>query len=554
MTTLEDPLRRDFRVFLFVVWRHLGLPAPTPVQYDIARYLQTGPRRKMVMAFRGVGKSWIYAAFACWRLYRDPERKIIVVSATKALADSIAQFMKRLIGEIAPLGFLRPRAGQRDSASAFDVGPARASKDPSVRSIGINGQITGSRADEILADDVEALNNSFSQEARRKLREQIREFDAVLKPGGVITYLGTPQSFDSIYLALPDRGYEVRIWPAETPPRLDPYRGRLAPFVLRRVNAGSAPGEPLDPKRFPIEDLAARRASYGRAGYALQFMLDTTQTDALRHPLKLSDLIALDLAPGAAPPSRVRWGEDAALIDSDLPALGFPGDRFRRAAEISPASGRFARAVMAIDPSGRGADETGYAVVKCVGAQLYLCAAGGLAGGYEDAALRSLAEIARAERVDEIVIEANFGDGMFARLLTPHLAAAEVRARVAEQRAGAQKEARIIDTLEPVTTAHRLVVLDAVIAADSAAAERSLNRSLFFQLTRLTRDRGALAHDDRLDALALAVSRFADALDRGVEAAERLEGERAERHAARALKRAMRGGVAVARRRWRRPS
>ena len=50
---------QDFRNFLYLAWRHLSLPSPTPVQFDIADYLQNAPRRAVIQAFRGVGKSWI---------------------------------------------------------------------------------------------------------------------------------------------------------------------------------------------------------------------------------------------------------------------------------------------------------------------------------------------------------------------------------------------------------------------------------------------------------------------------------------------------------------
>ena len=55
----KEPLEqlRDFRNFLFVVWKHLNLPNPTDLQYDIAEFMQHGPKRSVVMAFRGVGKS-----------------------------------------------------------------------------------------------------------------------------------------------------------------------------------------------------------------------------------------------------------------------------------------------------------------------------------------------------------------------------------------------------------------------------------------------------------------------------------------------------------------
>ena len=53
--TNPNPLA-DFRKFLFVAWKHLNLPDPTPVQYDIAKNIQHGDKRMIVEAFRGVRK------------------------------------------------------------------------------------------------------------------------------------------------------------------------------------------------------------------------------------------------------------------------------------------------------------------------------------------------------------------------------------------------------------------------------------------------------------------------------------------------------------------
>ena len=65
---------KDFRNFLFVVWKHLGLPNPTKLQYDIADFMQSGPKRGLVMAFRGVGKSWICSAYVVHQLLLDPKK------------------------------------------------------------------------------------------------------------------------------------------------------------------------------------------------------------------------------------------------------------------------------------------------------------------------------------------------------------------------------------------------------------------------------------------------------------------------------------------------
>ena len=72
-------------------------------------------------------------------------------------------------------------------------------------SVGISGQIAGSRADLIVPDDIEVPNNSDTQLMRDKLLEGIKEFDAVLKPDGEIVYLGTPQSEDKLIYARPDQ-------------------------------------------------------------------------------------------------------------------------------------------------------------------------------------------------------------------------------------------------------------------------------------------------------------------------------------------------------------
>lgn len=211
------PALEDFRVFLTMVWRHLNLPDPTPIQLDIARYLQHGPRRKLVEAFRGVGKSWITSAYVVWKLRMNPDRKFMIVSASKDRADNFSTFTLRLINELPLLQCLIPRTDQRCSKLCFDVAPAHADHAPSVTSKGIFSQITGGRADEIIADDIEVPNNSFTQGMRDKLSEAVKEFDAILKPGGIITYLGTPQTEQSLYNSLPDRGYDARIWPARYP-------------------------------------------------------------------------------------------------------------------------------------------------------------------------------------------------------------------------------------------------------------------------------------------------------------------------------------------------
>jgi hypothetical protein len=518
----KDPLS-DFRKFLFVIWKHLNLPDPTPVQYDIAYNLQHGDKRMIIQAFRGVGKSWITSAYVVWLLYMNPQLNILVVSASKSRSDDFTTFTLRLISEMDILAHLRPKTDQRQSKISFDVAPAAASHAPSVKSVGISGQLAGSRADVIVADDIEVPNNSMTQGMRDKLSEAVKEFDAILKPEGRIIYLGTPQNQESLYNKLPDRGYKVSIWPARYPntDQTVGYGYKLARLISNAIAANDLlVGEPTDPARFSEFDLLEREASYGRSGFALQFMLDTRLSDAERYPLKVSDLIIMDI-PTQEAPEKVSWSSDSQYIVEELPNVAFNGDHYHKPMFMSSEFVEYTGSVMSIDPSGRGKDETGYAVVKMLNGYLYVRRCGGIAGGYSEDALQKLAVIAKEEQVNEIIVESNFGDGMFNQLFMPVLNKVHP-VTMGEVRHNKQKERRIIDVLEPVMNQHRLVMDKKVIQKDFDTCqhlppEQALRYQLMYQLTRLTADRGALTNDDRLDALAMACQYWVDAMAQDVE-------------------------------------
>lgn len=521
---MEKKLKANFKNFLYYIWKHLGLPDPTPIQYDMADWLQYGPKRLITEALRGEGKSWITSAFVLWLLYNDPQIKILVVSASKQRADDFSTFTKRLIHEVPLLYHLKANVGQRDSNIAFDVGPTRPAHAPSVKSVGITGQMTGSRANVIIADDVEVPNNSLTQIMREKLSETVKEFDAVLSPMGRIIYLGTPQSEMTLYTTLEERGYVARLWPAIYPRRQDiskiyKLEERLSPLLLNRlINGEVQPGDAVDPDRFNLMDLAERKASYGNTGFALQFLLDTTLSDRLKYPLNLKDLIVMELDDKVGPNSVV-WTNHPSKRRDDLHAAGLAGDYFygpMMVPEDRKSWVPYQTIVMAIDPSGRGKDETGYSVVAFLYGRLFLLDAGGFIGGYNDGTLTRLAKIAQRWKVNQMIIESTFGDGMFSKIFVPVLHKYH-KVSIEEKKSYKQKEKRIIETLEPVMNQHRLVVNSELIVKDvnvdveDTADDRQYQ--LFYQMTRLTGEKGALAHDDRLDALEMAVSFFQDIMN-----------------------------------------
>lgn len=262
--------------------------------------------------------------------------------------------------------------------------------------------------------------------------------------------------------------------------------------------------------RFSDEDLLQRELSYGRSGFKLQFMLDTTLSDAEKYPLKSRDLIVTDLTPKDAP-TKLVWSSQGRDSIQDIPNVGFTGDTLQRPS-MQEEYGEYEGSILAIDPSGRGKDEMGWCIVNHLLGKVFVPAFGGIHGGYSEANLVFLAEKAKEYKVNQVVVESNFGDGMFNSLLSPVLNAI-YPCSIDEVRNSVQKEKRIIDTLEPLMNQHRLVFDYTAVKHDvenGLKEPKDIYYSMLYQMTHLTNERGSLVHDDRLDVLALGVQYWND--------------------------------------------
>jgi len=520
---MENPLEAlqdDFKLFLSALWDQLDLPPPTRAQYSIADYLQHGPKRLQIQAFRGVGKSWITGAFVLWTLFRDPERKIMIISASKERADNMSIFLQKLIIETPWLNHLQPKSDEaRWSRISFDVNcsPHQA---PSVKSVGITGQLTGSRADLMILDDIEVPGNSMTELMREKLLQLCTEAESILTPksDSRIMYLGTPQTTFTVYRKLAERNYRPFVWPSRYPrkSKLSQYEGLLAPQIQEDVEKGIDEWSVTDPDRFSDEDLLEREAAMGRSNYMLQFQLDTSLSDAEKFPLKMADLVVTSINRDTAP-DRIVWCSDPQNVIKDLPTVGLPGDYFYSPMQLQGEWTDYSETICSVDPSGRGTDETAAAFISQKNGYLFLHDMRAYRDGYSDTTLLDILRGCRRYKVTKLVIETNFGDGIVAELFKKHLVQTGLGIDIEEVRANVRKEDRIIDSLEPVMNQHRLIVDRKVIEWDyhsnkEEAPELRLMYMLFYQMSRMCREKGAVKHDDRLDCLAQGIKYYTDAL------------------------------------------
>ena len=516
---LEEQLKKDFRLFLTAVWTHLALPPPTRAQLCIAEYLQHGPKRLQIQAFRGVGKSWITAAFVLWTLYNDANKKIMVVSASKDRADSFSIFCQRLILEVPWMSHLRPKNDdQRWSRVSFDVGTAAPHQAPSVKSVGITGQLTGSRADLMVLDDVEVPNNSMTELQREKLLQLVTECESILtpKPDSRIMFLGTPQTTFTVYNKLRERAYKPFVWPARYPRKVAMYDGLLAPQLEQDLeNETDLTWNPTD-TRFKEDDLLERESAMGRSNFMLQFMLDTSLSDAEKFPLKFADLIINPVNPETAP-ENIIWCSSKDNIVKELPCVGLPGDYYYSPMQVQGEWKPYSETICSVDPSGRGTDETVACFISQLNGIMYLHEIYASTDGYSDDTLLAILARCKKYKASTLLIESNFGDGMVSELFRKHAINKNVPINIEETRANVRKEDRIIDSLEPVFNQHRLVIDPKVIKWDYESGSERPTETRFqymlgYQISRMCREKGAVKHDDRVDALAQGVKWFTDAL------------------------------------------
>lgn len=526
---MEKELREEFAMMVSSVFteftdfaelgmRFLGFEL-TPMQRDIAWYMQHGPRNSMVAAQRGEAKSTLAALFAVWNLIRDQSYRVLIVSGGEAQASDVALLVIRMIEQWGLLCWLRPDStrGDRTSYANYDVhcDLKPLDKSASVACVGITASLQGKRADLLIPDDIETTNNGLTATNREVLLLRSKDFSAINTHGKTL-YLGTPQTKDSIYKTLAARGFEIRVWPGRVPTveEEERYAGTLAPMIQEMIRNGAARtgygldgnrGEVTDPMRYTEEDLIGKELDFGPEGFQLQYMLDTSLADAQRTRIKLSDAIVAALGTDAAPDMLFYAATPQNRVQS-LPKVVEQEVMYNLAGSgniLLP----YQHKVMVVDPAGCGGDEVAFACGGALNSYIHLFGVGGLQGGLVEENLNTLIDLAEEFGIQDIVMESNMGHGTASMLLMNALAKRRItNIGVRDIYAKGQKERRIIDSVSPVFRRHKFVIHERALEMDAeycARYSRDKFRvySAFFQLAGITYDRGSLAKDDRADAI-----------------------------------------------------
>lgn len=546
----------NFMDFCYDGLNFLGFKA-TRMQLHIAKALYESPDRFMIMAARGEGKSMITALYAVWTLVQDPRKIVLIMSGTGNKAEEIAKLVYQVMDQWDILAYLKPDKSRKDldSATKFDVHWALKgiNQSPSVTCMGITGSIVGKRADLLISDDVEVIQNAATPAQRDKLERLTMEYSAIVTQGKIL-YLGTPQTKDSIYNRLPAKGFKISIFPARYPTHEEQtkYGDKLVDYIIEDLkehgdilrSGGGITGKlgrPTDPMRYTEQDLVEKEEMWGSEGFALQYMLDTELSDAVRQQLKLSDLIVANFGHERVP-EKIDW----AMVQTNQVRLqsGFGEPDAKMYYGIIPQcewqDKPKDRVYCYLDPASAGLDELAWTIGFSQAPYIHWIYTGGLRGGLTEANTNTLIESFLKFGVTRLLVETNMGHGLFeinlkksiaeyikslrnkADLISVDNPSEGVKLRqdadmlgkmaIESEYSTGQKERRIIDSLVSTMQRHQLIVHESAIQSDIkyslsyGATDRQY--SVFNQMSNITTDRGSLRHDDRLESVAGMVRMF----------------------------------------------
>lgn len=489
----------DFRNHLYFSFKYLGLGEPTAKQYAIANRLQENEIDFILQAGRGDGKSVIMACYVSWFLLRDQNTTILVLSATADKAIKFVSQVRNILTLVPYMKDLEPQEFDKDSAFGFNVhNRTKFGQDLSVTARGITSQITGLHADKIVCDDIEIPENSDTPQAREKLWERCLELENVKNKvdNATIQFLGTPQSKDSVYNKLGGI-YKIIKFPAVMP---DTNNAEDIEDVDEYIlGLGLDVDDSTQPERFSTEYMKELEGKVGPVNFDLHYRLKTSTSDQKKYPLRLDDLIVMDLDPEVFP---VKVIHAKSVVNRRVSSFGIKGDLVYEPMHIEPSFVPYDQTIMFIDPSGRGADETAICVASFAHGYVAIHELMGIQGGYDTPTLTQICKIINRYGIKMVRYESNYGDGMFGKILQPVVMQNCGPVAIEEYRVSGQKEQRILNALEPTMAQHRLVFDTEVI----------IDKENQIQITRMQSKRGALKHDDRVDVLSAAVSYWTDAL------------------------------------------
>ena len=248
-------------VWIWMHVLHLSFPRHHRAMCRFLERIWCVEKQGLLMAFRASGKSTLVGLFCVWLLLQNPNLRILIVAADHALAKKMVQHIKRIIDMHPLCAHMKPIHPEEWASDCLSIQREASGRDPSVLARGLGSNLTGCRADVIICDDVEVPKNCDTGPKRQELRRKLAELDYILTPKGMVLYIGTPHTQETLY---------------------NTTDGFLKDWAKLCIPLLNKKGESNWPEKYPLDKVQKLKQQSGPIKFQSQMMLRAVQVEQAR--------------------------------------------------------------------------------------------------------------------------------------------------------------------------------------------------------------------------------------------------------------------------------
>lgn len=216
-------------------------------------------QHSLQLVFRGAGKTtMVTVALAVYYIIKNRDVRILIVSKSHSFAKKILKEIKghlesnELLIEL--FGAFKGDTWDRSAIQAS--GRTKPMKEPTITTVGLEGQVVGGHYDVALIDDLVDESNARTAYMREQTEIFVgKSLTPTLEPHSRLHYLGTKYHYDDQYSQIKNDGTPTQI--------------------IRATEHGDGEGRSPWPEKYPASFFAALRKKLGKIVFASQYDCDT---------------------------------------------------------------------------------------------------------------------------------------------------------------------------------------------------------------------------------------------------------------------------------------